>query len=284
MESRTNWKRIRSLVRGIQASVSSETKFLAPLVPLTAEALEILDTSPTRDSIANLKYLLTSIQNFVARWRPSKERRPGVFYSAPNWARDADNYSTEALKLLDGQTEYIDEAVKSASRPTSQDCMKVFISHSSVDSACTEALAELLRSSLGLRTTDIRCTSLDGYRLPAGANTDAQIRREVFDCDVFIALLSPNSIKSVYVLFELGARWGTGSYLAPLLISGLKPLALKSPLSGINSVQISSEENIHQFLNELAQKLTTRIEPASAYLKQLKSFLKRATPSPLIIQ
>ena len=57
--------------------------------------------------------------------------------------------------------------------------IQLFISHSSADVDVAAALIDLLRSALNLPATAIRCTSVDGYRLPGGADTNAQLRREV---------------------------------------------------------------------------------------------------------
>ena len=78
--------------------------------------------------------------------------------------------------------------------------MKVFVSHSSADQKIAAAFVELLRAALPLSAKDIRCTSVDGYKLPAGTNADEQLRGEVFGAQAFVALLSPTSIKSSYVM------------------------------------------------------------------------------------
>lgn len=89
----------------------------------------------------------------------------------------------------------------------------LFISHSSKDIDIVEALVELCRSALIMPGGKIRCTSLVGYRLPGGAVVDDQLRHEVHDANAFIGLISYNSIRSMYVFFELGARWGAGKQL-----------------------------------------------------------------------
>jgi hypothetical protein len=86
----------------------------------------------------------------------------------------------------------------------------LFISHSSGDLAIIEPLVGLLRSALAISPDSLRCTSLDGYRLPGGASIDEQLRREVHDAEAFVGLISHRSLQSMYVLFELGARWGAG--------------------------------------------------------------------------
>jgi hypothetical protein len=91
----------------------------------------------------------------------------------------------------------------------------VLISHSSKDVDLASALVELLRA--GLLINRIRCSSVDGFRLPAGVQTDSQLRAEVNSTNVLIGLITPNSLASAYVMFELGARWGAGSFMIPLL-------------------------------------------------------------------
>src|SRR5215510_4038610 len=99
----------------------------------------------------------------------------------------------------------------------------LFISHSSKDLQLVRALIDLLRSALSISPEDLRCTSLDGYRLPAGVGTDDQLRLEVHDADAFIGVISYHSLQSLYVVFELGARWGARKHLVPLLAPGVTP-------------------------------------------------------------
>src|SRR5262249_772156 len=68
----------------------------------------------------------------------------------------------------------------------------VFISHSSKDTELVKATIELLRASLALVPDQIRCTSVDGYRLPVGANTEAHLREEVNVAKVVVALITPS--------------------------------------------------------------------------------------------
>lgn len=154
--------------------------------------------------------------------------------------------------------------------------MKVFVSHSSVDKSVAEAFVELVRAALNLSSKDIRCTSVAGYKLPAGAVSDEQLRTEVFGCELFIALLSPTSMKSVYVMFELGARWGTKRYLAPIMVSGTQPSDLKAPISGIHSIDGTAESDLHQLLAEMGAELSLPLEGAASYNKALRAFVKAA--------
>src|SRR5258707_746514 len=65
----------------------------------------------------------------------------------------------------------------------------VFISHASEDSDIAGALALLLQVALHLDPKRIRCTSVDGFRLKIGADTDEQLKLEVRASRVLIGLM-----------------------------------------------------------------------------------------------
>lgn len=184
-------------------------------------------------------------------------------------------------RYIDRQIVKVDLKKQSTPRnhepPGATSSMKVFISHSSADKYVAEAFVNLIRASLRLAARDIRCTSVDGYRLPGGADAADQLRQEVFESEVFVALLSPTSIASMFVMFELGARWGARKHLIPVLVRGLVPSALKPPLSAIHAVNGAEQGQLHQLLEDIASTLDLKLEPAAAYLASLEGFRKAAT-------
>ena len=268
-----SWSRLKSVVRSIQSSVESEPETLAALRPMAADALAILDGPHTEEADDDLQYLLKKIQEFVIPWRPSGD--PGSFYIQPQWASSTDSQAGEALKILSSLPVPSNQPAR-AHKEASQTLMKIFISHSSADRVTAEALVDLLRSALALPSKEIRCTSVEGYKLAAGADSNEQLRTEVFGCDAFIALLSPSSMKSVYVTFELGARWGTKKHLAPIMIGGTEAGDLRAPLSGIHAITGTSESDMHQLVSDLASHLQQQSEGASVYSKYLKAFTECA--------
>ena len=147
--------------------------------------------------------------------------------------------------------------------------MRVFISHSAKDADLAEAMIALLRDALPLKSSDIRCSSVDGYRLPLGADTDETLRREVFEAELLVGLLTPVSLASTYVLFELGARWGMKRSIAPLLARGATPGLLPGPLARANALDISTAGQIQQFVHDAARILEVSLEPAASYQKDV---------------
>jgi hypothetical protein len=158
--------------------------------------------------------------------------------------------------------------------------INIFISHCSSDEPLAEALVDLLQAALGLSPESIRCTSVDGYRLPSGASVNEQLRLEVVESKSFIGLITPDSIESAYVLFEIGARWGAGLHLIPLLASGATVKDLKGPLSGLNAISCSLDTQLYQLVDDLASHLGVKVRPTASYGKYLKKLIESAVDLP----
>ncbi|WP_211468086.1 toll/interleukin-1 receptor domain-containing protein [Collimonas silvisoli] len=195
------WKRLKTVVRSAAAAIESEPKHLVSLKPLAEEALELLAGKPSLEALEEIDYLMQRIEDFVAKWRPSPNPSPGIFYVQPGWASSTDKDAQEAHRIVQELRACKFDATDD--EPT-EGTMKIFVSHSSTDKQIAEAFVIFLRAALPLAAKDIRCTSVDGYKLPAGTHSDEQLRQEVFDAQAFLALLSPTSIQSIYVMFELG--------------------------------------------------------------------------------
>ena len=147
----------------------------------------------------------------------------------------------------------------------------VFISHSSGDTELAGALVELLRSALpGLHPKRIRCTSVAGYKLTGGSDTNNKLREELREARVFIGILTNQSLHSTYVLFELGARWGANSQFTPLLAAGLRSSDLKAPLSGLHAHSCDTETDLHQMLDEIGKSLSLERASPDVYDRHLK--------------
>lgn len=268
------WGRLRTAVRSAAAAIDSEPKYLGSLKPVTEEALRLLSGKASSEALDEVEYLLQRVETFVAAWRPSLNPSPGILYIQPQWAASTDRETQEALRLAkEIRVAGFNVPDKIPLPEPVEAAMKIFVSHSRADNQIAEAFVGLLRAALPLSSKDIRCTSVDGYKLEAGTNSDEQLRQEVFEAQAFLALLSPISIQSIYVMFELGARWGAKRYLAPVTVAGLPPSALKAPLSAIHAVTGTSEGDLHQLIDTLSERLDLTAERPAAYAKALKDFV-----------
>jgi hypothetical protein len=157
--------------------------------------------------------------------------------------------------------------------------VEVFISHSSLDSELAFLVVGLLRAALPLRPEQIRCTSVDGYRLPAGVNTDEWLRDEILGARLLVGIMSSSSLESAYVLFELGARWGTKQCLVPLLAPGMRAASLKGPVAGLNALSCESQAQLHQLVEDAAKHLGLVPEGPQTYQAQLDTLITFARSS-----
>jgi hypothetical protein len=148
---------------------------------------------------------------------------------------------------------------------------KIFISHSTVDDKLAELIVDLLRSALNLKAEDIRCTSVEGYRLHGGDIIDDQLRKEILETPVVVGILSNESFASAWVLFELGARWGNNGHLIPLLVSGMTASELKGPILKYSSLSSDNSSQLHQLITDVAKILDIEPESPNVYQKKIEA-------------
>ena len=115
------------------------------------------------------------------------------------------------------------QAKKRLPKERSQD---IFISHSSQDLEFVEALVDLIEATLKIKP-EIRCTSVPGYKLKTETKTDERLRIEINDARLLMGVITPSSMKSAYVLFELGARWVIDKPMFPIIACGADSSILK---------------------------------------------------------
>ena len=184
--------------------------------------------------------------------------------------RESFNPAT-SLRELGDDADTVDIAIDQTMKETG---LLLFISHSSKDSGIALGLIELLRAALTLKDEQIRCTSIDGFRLSAGANVDDDLKAEVLAAKTFIGLITPNSLGSAYVLFELGARWGARRPMVPVL-AGLTPDALQGPLKAINAISANNVNQLHQLVSDLADALDLDVQRAATYTRYAEKLTRQ---------
>ena len=155
--------------------------------------------------------------------------------------------------------------------------MRVFISHSSKDKKLAEQLVQLLKNAFILRSDDIRYTSAPGYGLEGGTPILETLRKDVLEADVVIGLLTPQSLDSIYVIFELGARWGAKKPMIPLCAQGVTPNKLSEPLKSLVAFDCSDKVQLQRFLEDVARILALDPEKPSTYAQQIDQLADAAS-------
>ena len=136
--------------------------------------------------------------------------------------------------------------------------IRIFISHSSKDKVLAKHLVRAIEARMNIRRKEIRCTSVDGYRLPVGVNTARKLKKEISQAKAVVGIVTPHSLNSSYVLFELGAAWGLGIATFPLLAKGAKGKELPGPLAERNAARLTKRSETRQALDDLCSR--TKIE------------------------
>jgi len=145
----------------------------------------------------------------------------------------------------------LDTALKLLAAPAATAGMALFISHAHADRELAAALVELVRGYFDVPSSAIRCTSVDGYTLPPGAQVSESLRSEVENSEFVLALVTPNGVRSTYVLFELGAAWGLRGRAFPLLAHGFSQSNLPGPFAERNSLDLANPNHCWDLLKAL---------------------------------
>ena len=155
--------------------------------------------------------------------------------------------------------------------------VKVFVSHSAQDEETIEKLVQLLQASFRLSASEIRCSSLDGYRCPPGDSCSRTLLDEIRRAPVFLGVISGASLESMYVALEVGARWGLGKDIIPLLTPGTPVRALDGPLRGLQAIDMKSSEQLFGMLSTISSRLETDSEPPDAVMRYVDAIASSGT-------
>ncbi|MBI2240657.1 MAG: hypothetical protein HYU59_07630 [Magnetospirillum gryphiswaldense] len=96
----TKGRRAGICADSILAAIDTQRDVLAPLSPMAQATKGLLDNKLSQDVLEEMGYHFGRIEEFIAKWRPSKDPLPNVFYIQPNWASSIDSEAQTARKLL----------------------------------------------------------------------------------------------------------------------------------------------------------------------------------------
>ena len=119
----------------------------------------------------------------------------------------------------------------------------VFISHSSRDAWIASMMAEKV-SALGAETW------LDAKDLEGGDLITAKIREGLDACQEAVVLISPHSVGSRWVVFEIGAVWGQHKRVTPILNN-----ASVDAIAPLKEIKVIDLNDFDRFLSELEKRI-----------------------------
>lgn len=155
----------------------------------------------------------------------------------------------------------------------------IFISHAHADEDLARAIVEVVKKAFEISDDTIRCTSVPGYKLPAGVHTANQLRSEIEKTEFVLGVLTPRSIESKYVLLELGAAWGLGKRTFPLAARGVKASDISGPLGELHWIDLGASPECHQLIDNISsfKPMGDRLKKGSAIVDDaVKQLVSRA--------
>jgi hypothetical protein len=164
-------------------------------------------------------------------------------------------------------------------RPPEEDVMltkntRVIISHSEYDKKIAGLVSRLLVDAFGLDKEEILCSSAIGQGLPSG-NIDDKIKEKIEVIEVFIWLISSNSIGSAYVNFELGIGVGCGKCdkILPLLVDKTDISKLSGPLAKKKHLKCYDRNNMLELISDCSRLIGKPQKPPLNYQETLDQLL-----------
>ena len=127
----------------------------------------------------------------------------------------------------------------------------MFFSHSNEDAVLAGKLRNLL-------TRRVNAQVFTTEELSAGEKWATKLRKELEAADVVLALLTPGSIDSSWVLLEIGAAWALQKLIVPVVTR--RDILNKLPVSlgGAKVIEVTdleTPENADRFVNAFEESL-----------------------------
>ena len=106
------------------------------------------------------------------------------------------------------------------------DDIRVFISYSDKDGAMAGNLADVLKTLQAK-------TFLAHVDINVGAHWNDAVRKKICECHILVALVTPNFRESEYTDQEVGAAWGLGKPILPILADRTAPAGFIAERQGM---------------------------------------------------
>ncbi len=137
-------------------------------------------------------------------------------------------------------------------QPTRGRSLRIFLSHAASDTILAQKLRKLLSRRVSGR---IFITE----EISAGEDWQSRLRNELAGADVVLALLTPQSVDSNWLLHEIGAAWALEKPIVAVVTRG--DLLNQVPLAGREAVVVelkgldtpkTADRSVHDFERVLA--------------------------------
>lgn len=137
---------------------------------------------------------------------------------------------------------------------------KIFLSHAYQDRIIANKLIEKLIVPIFIldKEHDIFYTSKRELGIPSSLNWRKRIKKNLCDCNIFIALITSNFKQSEMCLGELGAAWVQNKKIYSLILPPIKYENFSVIVSELQADVLIKKEDIKSFVDSMASELKDR--------------------------
>jgi hypothetical protein len=153
-----------------------------------------------------------------------------------------------------------------------------------LDKELAQELVQFLQLSTGLSSSQVFCSSIDGYGIPTGASFMTFIQRQLQNTIMVIPLITPAYLDSLFCQWELGAVWARRSLpLFPIRVGTVNHAHLPAPLAQLQIAEFTQSglldlaETVAKVF-KLQQSSRRALEPAARLLSNHSGVLARLVP------
>jgi hypothetical protein len=134
---------------------------------------------------------------------------------------------------------------------------RVFLSHAADDAALAHHLANVLRQAAAQPQVFVASRAGD---IPPGADWLDVIEAELRQADTYVLLLTPRSVRRLWLWYESGAAWMSERAFIPLTAAGLRKGDVPYPLGARQALSLDDPADVQQLANQLGMTIP---DPAS---------------------
>jgi hypothetical protein len=154
-------------------------------------------------------------------------------------------------------------------------CNRVFISHSSKDKQIVTELVDVL-TSFGLTSTQIFCSSFEGCGIPLGNNPIETLKKEINKNVLVLFVLTNNFYESSFCLFEMGATWALSKEHIPIVVPPFTFNEMNQKLQLSQGIIINDKLQLNSFREKIMTmfKMVSQ-EPISIWEQKRDRYIQR---------
>ncbi len=134
----------------------------------------------------------------------------------------------------------------------------IFFSHSTQDKDKIFPIQERLLSATK-NTIEVFMSS-DGNSIRMGTNWLKKIEDALQECKLMFVWITPQSLKSTWVPFELGYAYSKGIKVVPIGFNGVRVEDLPPPINILQGFNIISEDSLHNVVQLINEEFQTAFE------------------------